>query len=357
MQRAFAFKGGSLPLETPLAPRSAIPAAPTKLWFCAYLPNLPLEAGGADDSARVIVEDQRGIYRVLQANQAALAAGILEGQSSNAALALLPELTIEERSTLREQQALERLAGWLETFSSMVNIAGPDLLLLEIAGSLKLYGGLECLRQKLVEGFKKHGVTVSLAIAPTPLAASWLARAGRRVCIRDAANITRALRELPLSSLQWPAATCEALAGTGVKTVGECLRLPRDGFARRFGPQRLLELDRALGRLPDPRTSWRAPERFCADIEMTEEQSDSTLLLAVCEQLLQSMERFLLTRQLATQQLQFSFFHLRAPATQLVIGGAGFDYRAEHWLDLLRIRFERVALPEPIIAIRLQGGT
>ena len=57
-------------------------------------------------------------------------------------------------------------------------------------------------------------------------------------------------------------------------TVGDCLRLPREGFARRFGAQRLLQLDRALGRLPDPRTSWRAPERFCADYEMTEEQSD-----------------------------------------------------------------------------------
>ena len=54
---------------------------------------------------------------------------------------------------------------------------------------------------------------------------------------------------------------------------------PGKGFARRFGPQRLIELDRALGRLPDPRTSWRAPERFCTDYEMTEEQSDRELLL------------------------------------------------------------------------------
>ncbi|MEM7431788.1 MAG: DNA polymerase Y family protein [Pseudomonadota bacterium] len=356
MQRAFAFKGGALPLETPSVPASTAPTTPTKLWFCAYLPNLPLEASGADGSARVIVEDQRGIHRVLQANSAALAAGVMAGQSSNAALALLPDLIIEERCPLREQQALEQLAAWLETFSSMVNIAGPNLLLLEIAGSLRLYGGLECLRQKLVDGFKQHGMSVSLAIAPTPLTATWLARAGRRVCIRDAANITRALREIPVTCLEWPVATCEALAGMGVKTIGECLRLPRDGFARRFGPQRLLELDRALGRLPDPRTSWRAPERFCADIEMTEEQSNSERLLTICEQLLQSMQRFLVTRQLATQQLRFSFFHLRAPATQLIVGGAGFDHRAEHWLDLLRIRFERVALPEPVIAIRLEGG-
>ena len=40
--------------------------------------------------------------------------GIAPGQSANAALALLPELHIEERSEVAEQQALERLAGWLE---------------------------------------------------------------------------------------------------------------------------------------------------------------------------------------------------------------------------------------------------
>ena len=122
--------------------------------------------------------------------------------------------------------------------------------------------------------------------------------------MRDSANIGTALRALPLSCLDWPAATCESLAGMGVRNVGECLRLPREGLARRFGPQRLLELDRALGRLPDPRTSWRAPERFCADHDMTEEQSDRELLLVICRELLQSHERFLLARQLGVQSTQ-----------------------------------------------------
>jgi protein ImuB len=142
----------------------------------------------------------------------------------------------------------------------------------------------------------------------------------------------------------------------GIKTIGDCLRLPREGFARRFGPGRLLELDRALGRLPDPRTSWRAPERFCADYEMTEEQSDREALLAICRELLQRHERFLLTRQLGSQQLLFSFFHLRAPATHLPISCARAERMAEHWFGLLQLRFEQTSLPEPVIAVRLQGG-
>ena len=347
----------ALALDEPVAkPRISTATVTTRLWFCAYLPNLLLEASGPAAAARVVVEAQQGIHRVLLACPKAEAAGIMPGQSSSAALALLPTLRIEERSRLREQQAIEALATWLEQFTSVVCIAGPDVLLLEIAGSLRLYGGLRSLRQQIAAGLKQQGFEASLAIAPTPLAATWLARAGRRSCIRESSNLAAALRTLPLACLDWPAAISASIAGMGVTSVGDCLRLPREGFARRFGSQRLIELDRALGRLPDPRTAWRAPEKFCADHEMTEEQSDREVLLAICHELLLSLERFFVTWLFGTQRLLFNLFHLRGPATQLSLGCAGFESRADHWLDLLRIHFERLTLPEPVIAVRLYGG-
>jgi hypothetical protein len=116
-----------------------------RLWFCVYLPNLPLEACGPGDKDLAVIEEQQGVHRVLLASDHARAAGVLPGQSPNAALALLPTLTLEERSVIREQQVLELLATWLEQFSSFVCVAGPDVLLLEIAGSLRLFGGLKSL--------------------------------------------------------------------------------------------------------------------------------------------------------------------------------------------------------------------
>jgi protein ImuB len=351
------FDQRSLALEEP-EPQPQVLAAPTRkrLWFCIYLPNLPLEASGPGDEARAVVAEQQGVQRVLLASRKAEAAGIMPGQSANAALALLPTLNVEPRSEIVEQQALEHLACWLEQFTSVVCFAGTDVLLVEIAGSLRLYGGLLSLRQQIAAGLEQQGFNASLAIAPTPLAATWLAKGGRRACIRDTANIAAVLRTVPLASLDWPTATCESLAGMGIRSVGDCLRLPREGFARRFGPQRLIELDRALGRLPDPRSSWRAPERFCADYELTEEQSDRELLLAICRELLLSLERFLLTRQLGTQRVLFSFFHLRGSATQLPLGCAEAERRTDRWFDLLRIRFEKLTLPEPVITVRLRSG-
>jgi len=290
------------------------------------------------------------------ADDAAQAAGVMAGQSANAALALLPALQLTERSVLREEQALERLAAWLERFSSFVCIAAHDVLLLELAGSLRLFGGLRRLRKDIVEGMRQLGFSIMPAIAPTPLGATWLARSGRRSCIREPANLATALRKLPLASLDWPANLLAELTGMGVTMVGDCLRLPREGFTRRFGAERLLELDRALGHLPDPRNSWRAPERFSADYEMTEEQTDRELLLNICRELLLSQERFLLARQLGTQRLCFSFFHLKGTATELRLGCARADRSAERWFELLGIRFEQLQLPAAVIAVRLRSG-
>ncbi len=329
-----------------------------QLWFCIWLPNLALEAvrSPASRLPQAVVEDQHGLHRVLLADPEAQAAGVMPGQAANAALALLPVLQLEERSLPREQQALEGLATWAERFSSFVAIAGHDVLLLEIAGSLRLFGGLRELRQNIATGLEGLGFRAMLAIAPTPLAATWLARSGRRACIRDANNLAPVLRKLPLACLDWPTALCEALSGMGVMTVGDCLRLPREGFTRRFGAERLLELDRALGHLPDPRTSWRAPERFCADYEMTEEQTDRELLLNICHELLLSHEQFLLARQLGTQRIGFSFFHLKGAATELRLGCARAERTAKRWFELLGIRFEQLRLRDPVIAVRLRSG-
>jgi len=339
--------------------RQPVQATPvSRLWLCIYLPHLPLQVleDEAVPAPCAVFEEQQGIRKVWLANRAAAASGIGPGLSANAALALLPELSLMERDPAREERVLQELAGWAERFTSFVSIEQPAVLLLELAGSLRLFGGLANLRQKIAAGLEAQGFTAAMAIAPTPLASVWLAKTGRRACIRDMANLTGAVSGLPVHCLGWPESVYEALHGMGISSVGECLRLPRQGFARRFGAGKLLQLDRALGRLPDPRQSFRLPERFSADCELAEEQSDRDLILHVCRELLLKLERFLLTRQLVVQRIRFGFFHLQAPATHLTLGCVQLDGTVEHWFELLKIRFEQLVLAAPVIAVRLCGG-
>ncbi len=328
------------------------------LWLCIYLPTLPLQALSDKDEreAEAVFEDEKGMRRILLSDKKARAAGIIPGLAVNAALALLPTLCLKERSLLREQQALQTLAAWALQFTSFVCIEGPNILLLEIAGSLQLFGVLSSLERKIASDLKSQGVSALLSIAPTPLASTWLAKAGRRVSILAQADLTGALSKLPIRCLDWPESINESLNGMGITHVGDALRLPREGFARRFGAGRLAELDRALGRLPDPRPSYRASEFFCSEYELSEEESASDLLLNVCQELLIELERFLLTRQLSVQRVLFIFFHLKEPATRLILGCVQAGRGIEHWFELLKIKFDQLELPAPVVTIRLRGG-
>jgi protein ImuB len=354
----------SLSLTPPQLPqRSDLPVYASRvrvrqLWLCIHFPSLPLEALSTRKGVvtEAVFENQQGNRRVLLANVRAERLGITPGLSINAALALVPLLKLEERNAEKESRVLERLAGWAERFTSIVSIEPPDLLLLEIRGSLRLFGDIRALRQQVEGGLAQQGFKPSIAVAPTALGSVWLARAGMDVSIDDKGNLVGALSPLPLRCLRWPEPLRESLHGMGVYCIGDCLRLPRQGFARRFGAARLLQLDRALGRLPDPRKSYRAPERFCEECELPEEQSDSELLLGVCRQLLSRLERFLTTRQIEVRHVQFSFYHLRSAATHLTIGCRQAGRKTGQWFELLAIRFERLALPEPVIAIRLRSG-
>ena len=217
------------------APRLQPVISLRQLWFCIYLPDLPLEALIDTPAAAVVLEEQKGIRKVLLANAKARAAGIGPGLTVNAALALLPTLHLEERNPIREAKVLRDLAKWSEKFTSCCCIEAPSVLLLEVAGSLTLFGGIKALRQRIVRGLDSQGFHAAVAIAPTPLAATWLARAGRKVCIRDPRNLVGRLGPLPLACLDWPEAVHVSLKGMGVTSIGAALRLPRQGFAKRFG--------------------------------------------------------------------------------------------------------------------------
>jgi protein ImuB len=333
-------------------------SAAEQLWLCLYLPLLPLESStvAGDTALYAVYEERQGVRQVLQASAAAQAAGIHAGLSVNAALALQPDLQLAEREPQREHQVLQELANWAERYTSFVVVEPPAVLLLELAASLRLFAGLKRLRREIVQALAEQGYSAWPAIAPAPLAATWLARAGSRRCIVSRDKLNGALSSLPLSCLDWPAKLTASLQGMGLTQIGDLLRLPRAGFSQRFGSARLLELDRALGRLPDPRRHHRTPDTFCADLDLDGEHSDSAWLLDACGQLLQQLERFLLTRQLASQRLRFRFYHLREAATCLTLGCAGAEYRQQRWLELLRIRFEQTELAAAVIAIRLQAS-
>lgn len=350
----------TVPRRPAPAPRAApLPIATRHLWLCVGLPGLALEIHARDiDATQPLAiidgEDTRSVVHA--ANAAARHAGVRAGAKLNAAYALCPALQTQPRDPQREAQRLRALADWAVRFTPWVALVEPGALLLEVRGSLGLFGGAEALSAEVEQGLEALHHRCRLALAPTPLSSLWLARAGQRVVVTDARALPGQLASLPLRCLQWPDKTIGALHGIGVRTLGQLMRLPRAGFARRFGKQRLNELDRALGRAPDPRAAHQSPEHFCASLDMPAETGDMALVLAGAQQLVSRLSAFLIARQGSVQGFWLRLFHNDAPATAVRVGMLEHCRDARRLHELLATRLEYVGLPAPVIAIELKSA-
>jgi protein ImuB len=331
--------------------------AKSRLWLAACLPNLAFEclSVAATAAPAVVVEPQHGQLHVVAVNAQAQRAGVVAGSKLSTALALTASLQAFERSPGAERRSLDSLAAWAGKLTSVVSIEPPEGLLLEVSGSLRLFGSLEAIKARLGEELARRRFAFRLCVAPTPIAALWLARAaGDDVPLLH--ELQGRLGRLPLAVMRWPQAVQELLRDLGVRTVGECARLPRDGFARRVGVKYLQELDRALGRRVDLRAEYKQPEKWRAKVELLHESTDSALFLEAIEQMLDELVAELRVRQAQVRALRVGFEHLhRAPTFE------SFDLREpthdrELLLQLIGDRLERSQLPIPALAVSVESG-
>jgi protein ImuB len=193
-------------------------------------------------------------------------------------------------------------------------------------------------------------------LAPTALAALVAARAGARCFITDPNVLPARLKPLPLHVLRWPAAENARLGAMGVHTLGELMRLPRAGFARRFGPTQLADLDRLLGRRADPRKRVTSRERYRGGLDLDHEIHEHEPLLRALEPLLAELEEFLRARQRGITSLRCRFRHYRAEPTMCVLRLAQPEADAARLGSLLRERLATIALPEPVRRCELASG-
>src|SRR3954470_24579036 len=93
----------------------------------------------------------------------------------------LPMLWVALHFPSLPAENLEHIAAWACQFTPKVSLEPPHEVLLEVEGSLRRFGGIEALLDKLGKGLAATGFHANHAVAPTPRAALWLARSGCRV--------------------------------------------------------------------------------------------------------------------------------------------------------------------------------
>ena len=331
------------------------------LWVALELPALPLqiaERAGVSHGPLVIAEgaEQRPI--VVCANEAAVAAGVREGQAVAAAKALAGELRVLPRDRAGERQALERLAAWAGQFTPMSCVEGQGVAL-EVETTLRLFGGPAKLASAIRRGVHELGFQAALGIAPTPLAARLFAQARARglqvrSCL-DPAGLRERVADLPLFLLDWPAETLAHLTDLGVLRLRDMLELPPEGVSRRFGPAIAVSLGRLMGTLADPRAPYSAPPRFRSRLELPAEADGVEALLFPLRRMLAEMEGTLRGRGAGVQQLVLWLEHGRKHRTRVDLELASPEREADFILSIAREKLGRVTLPAATVALDLRA--
>jgi protein ImuB len=324
------------------------------LWIALHFPRLPLESfpQASAQSEPWAVTDGPG---VAVCNTQARARGVRRGMSLSSACALAPDLNYRARDLKAEAAALEQIAAWAGQFTPSVSLQPPSGLLLEIEGSLRLLGGIRKILESIRRGAADMGYTLTLACAPTVAAAWLLARAGSETIVTGKRAIEAAIAPLPVAALDCSARTLETLAAIGARSIGDLLQLPRDGLARRCGQRLLVEIDRALGTLPEAREFYSPPPRFEATLELGTVAANAETLLFAATRLLTQLTGYLAARCGGVQRFNLVLMHEDHADTLLEIGLVTPTREAGRLIPLVRERLSAHALAAPVHQIRLQA--
>jgi len=293
---------------------------------------------------------------VLFCNTRAQQRGVSPGIPVAAARALVHELVVHAVDRKAGQEALLSLADWAFQFSSQISLYPPYALLLEVQGSFALFGGQAALLKNLRTGLAALGYKTRLAGAPTPLAAYSLARCGSERMIAALHQLAAVLAPLPISALDWEQTLLDRLDGMGVRQLGDVLRLPRDGLARRLGQQSLLYLDRMLGRCPDPQELYQPAREFKRHLQLVSEVEQAQALLFALQRLILELCGWLQGQGAGVQSFTVRLLHRERRHTDLCIGVHRESRDAGQFTTLLRERLERLELQQPVIEIELCAG-
>lgn len=179
------------------------------LWLALYFPKLALEIFqyNQETEAAVAIERQQGRHIVRAASKCAELAGITPYMTLGASVALCPNLKVYDCDAYKQQQRLEELADWAHKFTSKVSIHAPQCLLLEVRGSIKLFGGLEQLHNHIIRTLKNQWPHVFFdAITPAPTASLVLATSAQftsieKTVVEKIDELRSILGALPVTSL------------------------------------------------------------------------------------------------------------------------------------------------------------
>ncbi len=234
-----------------------------------------------------------------------------------------------------------------------------ESLVLEVSGSLRLWGGLPRLLSIIFE--QNHPLSpVDHAQGATSLFAIALLRLHANM----PASAVEGLPDiLPLATLSAAIPHVDTLARTGCRTWGQLRALPRGGVARRFGAPLLQALDAAYGEHPEVYPWLTLPEVFDVRLELPALATGGPELMWTAQRLLVQLQVWLRARQRGVLALELEWAldlkrldGVALPShQQMVVRTAQPAQDMAHLRRLVGEQLARVQLAAPVNQLRMRS--
>ncbi len=310
-----------------------------KLWLCLCFPNLAVEVFTRDRTKEAVLITEKKIVVFL--NQEARNLGLKPGISVAEALTIDESINFFERNKSREIEKLSQIAQWLYRFTPNVSIKKPKSVLLELSGSLKLFGGLKKIQQKILKSLEEKGLSVQVGVNMSPLSAQCFSEANAGKNLKD---IKTSISSIPIHILEVDQKIVGSLHKMGVYNCGQLFRLPLSDLSHRFGGQFTLYLKKLIGTIPDPQIFIENKPYFKSDITLIPEISDKNSLIFPMRRLIGELNEFLDARKLLTDSLLFKISHRNYKPKTLSVLLAKPEKDLRIFLMLAKLKLEKTDL-------------
>ena len=261
---------------------------------------------------------------------------------------------------LTQAELISELAAVCQAASPHICMAPPDTLVLEVRSMLRYFGSFQTLKTKLQPLLQEKLIELeqpcifSDALSPSAAASVLLARAGADVQIRQMEGLKSALGKIPVAMLPLNKKLLQRLHGCGLLYLRDIWRLPSAALRVRFGRELAEYLEQLLAQRYPVLQRWQPDVVFCENIEVDEELSGMTDILWLGSKLLQRMETFLKSRQLATDRILFRIFRYQLEVLVITLHTRTPGNDGGLWKMLLENRLQQIQLDCAITGVSLK---
>ena len=337
-------------------------SAPTlnkqELWLAFHFTQLSLEAAFPKSilqSQPCGIWESSGQRQILTAiNHLSKNSGLHTGTKVSEAWVQIPNLNISPREHQTEQTYLDKLEAIALNFSSKVSLHRRHTLLLEIAGSLRLFNGLEKLLLSICNELSVLSKNYSYSVMPTPAASLLCASSNTQSIVFEKHLIYSSISKIPIYYFEYDHKTLQTFERMGISNMRDLLRLPRQGLSKRFGKSLINRIDSLTGESPDPQLFVKPRLYFNSRQDMDDATTNTEQIIQANEVLLKQLESFLTINDCIARLFLWTL-HCRTHAQEIIIRPGVICRCASDLSALFDLQLESISLSSSVNSVTLEA--